>query len=74
VGGGALLLQHRIGDEQSGRFDVDDELRVCMENRHVPRQHHAELVGKDLFAGVVDHPAAVAVADPIASCRLISST
>ena len=58
----ALLLQHRIGHEQPGRFHVDHELRVLVDRRHVARQHHADLVGENLLAGIVDHAAAVAVA------------
>ena len=33
-----------------------------MQRRDVARQHHADLVGKDLVALIVDHAAAVAVA------------
>ena len=33
-----------------------------MQRRHVARQHHADLVGENLLAVVVDHAAAVAVA------------
>ena len=33
-----------------------------MQRRHVARQHHADLVGENLVAVVVDHAAAIAVA------------
>ncbi len=58
----AIGDQRRIGREQAGRFDVDDEGRALMELRQVARQHHADLVGEDFRALVVDHAAAVAVA------------
>src|SRR5438309_700280 len=57
----ALLLQHRISDEQAGRFHIYHELRTLVDRRHVARQHHADLVGENLFAGIVDHAAAIAV-------------
>jgi hypothetical protein len=62
VGHGAMLLQHRIGRKQAGRFHVGDELGVRDLRGDVARQHHADLVGEDLVALVVDHTAAVAVA------------
>src|SRR5438309_38376 len=62
IGLGALLLEHGIGDEEAGRLHVDDEMRVLVDRRHVAREHHADLVGKDLLAGVVDDAATVAIA------------
>ena len=62
VGLGALRLQHRVGGEEAGRLHVDDELGAGVQRRQVARQHHADLVGEDLVALVVDHAAAVAVA------------
>ena len=54
--------QHGIGHEEAGRFDVDDEGRARVELRQIARQHHADLVGEDLLAAIVDDAAAVAVA------------
>ena len=58
----ALLPQYRIGDEQAGRFHVDHALRVFEDRRQVARQHHADLVGENLFTCIVDDAATVAVA------------
>ena len=62
VGGRPLLLQHRIGHEQAGRFDVDDEPGIVVHGGDVARQHDADLVGEDLVALIVDDAAAVAIA------------
>ena len=62
VGLDAVGFEHRIGEEQAGRFHVDHEGRVLVQARHVARQHDADFVGEDLLAFVVDHAAAVAVA------------
>ena len=59
---GAMLLQHRIGEEQAGRFHVGDEQRALVARGDVAGEHHADLVGEDRLAFVVDHAAAVAVA------------
>ena len=58
----AVLAQHRIGDEQPGRFHVDHELRARMQRRDIAGQHHADLVGEDFLAVIVHHAAAIAVA------------
>ena len=58
----AVGPQRRIGLEQPGRLDVDDEGRVRAPLREVARQHDPDLVGEDLGALVVDDAAAVAVA------------
>ena len=58
----AVGLEHRIGHEQAGRFHVGDEHGVGVPRGEIARQHHADLVGEDLVALVVDHAAAVAVA------------
>ena len=58
----AVGFQHRVGQEQAGRLHVDHEGRAPVQRRHVARQHHADLVGENLLAFVVDDAAAVAVA------------
>ena len=55
-------LQHLVGLVEAGRLHIDDEGRVGVQLRQVAGQHQADLVGEDLLAGVVHHPAAVAVA------------
>ena len=62
VGDGAIASQHRVGVEQAGRLDVDDEGRAGMQAGDVAREHDADLVGENLVAFIVDHAAAVAVA------------
>ena len=62
LGRGAVLLQHRIGEEEPGRLHVGDEQRARIARGDVAGEHHADLVGEDGFALVVDHAAAVTVA------------
>ncbi len=62
IGLGTLRFELRIGREEAGRFHVHDELRIGMQLRKIARQHHADLVGEDLVAIVVDDAAAVAIA------------
>jgi hypothetical protein len=45
-----------------GRLHVDHDVRILVDRRHVARQHHADLVGENLRAGIVDNAAAVAAA------------
>ena len=58
---GAVGFQHRVGLVEAGGFHVDDEFRVRIILRQVAREHQADLVGVDFFAGIVDHAAAVPV-------------
>ena len=62
LGRGPALLQHRIGEEEPGRFHVGDEERAFVACGDVAGEHHADLVGEDRLALVVHDPAAVAVA------------
>ena len=62
LGRGAMRLQHRIGEEEPGRFHVGDEQRAVVAGGDVAGEHHADLVGEDRLALVVDHAAPVAVA------------
>ena len=57
-----FLIRTRIGHEQAGRFHIGDEQRVIVLGRKIARQHHADLVGENFLAVVVDDAAAVAVA------------
>ena len=59
---GAIGAKLRIGREQPGRLDVDDEGRAFVQRRQIARQHDADLVGENLLALVVDDAAPVAVA------------
>src|SRR4029077_11374856 len=75
IGPGALLLEHRIGHEQSGRFHVGDEHCAPVLGRNVACKHHADLVGENLFARIVDYAAAVASpSKPRPMCALFAST
>ncbi len=62
VGVRAEFLQHGVGQEQAGRFDVDHEARIRMARGEVAREDHADLVGEDLVAFIVDDAAAIAIA------------
>ena len=62
IGGDAVLLQFRVGGEEAGGFHVGHEGGVRVDLRQVAGHDDADLVGEDLFALVIDHAAAVAVA------------
>jgi hypothetical protein len=49
-----LLLQHRIGVKEPGRFHIDDELRVGDARREIARDEHADFVGENLVTAIVD--------------------
>ena len=57
-----MLAQHGIGEEEAGRFHIGDEQRALVAGGDVAGEHHADLVGEDRLALIVDHAAAVAVA------------
>ena len=57
-----MRLQHRIGEEEPGRFHVGHEQRALIAGGDVASEHHADFVGKDRLALIVDHAAPVAVA------------
>ena len=43
-----------------------------MNGGHITREHHADLVGKNFLAGIVDHATAVAIDNPNESSAELS--
>ena len=59
---GAIGPQYRVGEEEAGRFHIDDEFRILEPCGKIAREHYPHLVGKDFLARIVHHAAAVAIA------------
>ena len=59
---GAIGLEDLVGLVEAGRLHIDHEGAVRIDLGQVAGQHQADLVGKDLLARVVNHPAAITVA------------
>ena len=62
IGARTVLDQHWISRKQPGRLHIGDEHGAFVLRRDIARQHDADFVGEDLFALIIHHTAAIAVA------------
>ena len=58
----AVGQEYGVGHEETRGLHVGNKLRTFVRGGDIASQHDADLVGKNLFAFVIDDPAAVAIA------------